>query len=71
MASAFPQDPLDAEEAAITRRFEVQDRSINGRTLDGDRIDEVVRVGDTEVWEVVNLDRFPHNWHVRAAKARL
>ncbi|GEN81463.1 copper oxidase [Actinotalea fermentans ATCC 43279 = JCM 9966 = DSM 3133] len=59
-----PGDAVDPDDAAVTRRFEVQDRSINGRTMDMDRIDETVHVGDTEIWEVTNLDRFPHNWHV-------
>ncbi|MBO3085471.1 multicopper oxidase family protein [Cellulomonas fengjieae] len=57
-------DTVDADDAAVTRRFAIQDRSINGRTMDMDRIDETVRVGDTEIWEVTNLDLFPHNWHV-------
>ena len=57
-------DTVSARDAAVTRSFEVQDRSINGRTMDMDRIDEVVRLGDTEIWEVTNRDLFPHNWHV-------
>lgn len=47
-----------------TRTFAVQNREINGRRMDIDRIDEVVQVDSTELWEVTNRDLFPHNWHV-------
>lgn len=52
------------QDADYTRAFEVQDRDINGRRMDMDRIDEVMQVDTTELWEVTNLDLFPHNWHV-------
>lgn len=55
---------FEASDADVERVFEVQDRSINGRTMDMDRIDEVMQVDTTELWTVTNLDRFPHNWHV-------
>lgn len=64
LRSVEPADVLDPDAAVVTRTFDVQGRAINGRTMDMDRIDEVVRVGDTEIWEVTNLDLFPHNWHV-------
>jgi hypothetical protein len=32
--------------------------------MDPGRIDEVVEVGTTEIWEVRSLDAFPHNFHV-------
>ncbi|MDR7187173.1 FtsP/CotA-like multicopper oxidase with cupredoxin domain [Microbacterium trichothecenolyticum] len=47
-----------------TRTFAVQNREINGRRMDVNRIDEVVQVDSTELWEVTNRDLFPHNWHV-------
>ena len=69
-----PSSPLAAQfdaveryspaEADATRRFEVQNREINGRRMDMGRIDEVMRLNTTEVWEVTNRDLFPHNWHV-------
>ena len=51
-------------DAEVIRTFDVQGRDINGRRMDPGRIDEVVSVGTTEMWEVTNLDLFPHNWHV-------
>lgn len=69
-----PSSPLAAQfdaveryspaEADATRRFEVQNREINGLRMDMGRIDEVMRLNTTEVWEVTNRDLFPHNWHV-------
>jgi FtsP/CotA-like multicopper oxidase with cupredoxin domain len=55
---------LDPSDATATRSFELQGREINGRRMDMGRIDEVVRVGTTEIWEVTNRDLFPHNFHV-------
>ena len=55
---------LDPAAAGVTRSFELQDRSINGAEMDMDRIDEVVTVDSTEIWEVRSADLFPHNWHV-------
>jgi FtsP/CotA-like multicopper oxidase with cupredoxin domain len=60
--SAEPRTPAAA--ATVTRRFELQGREINGRKMAMDRIDEQVRLGDTEIWEVTSRDRFPHNFHV-------
>jgi FtsP/CotA-like multicopper oxidase with cupredoxin domain len=46
------------------RTFELAGRSINGQKMDMGRIDEVVELGDTEVWEVRNVDGGYHNFHV-------
>ncbi|MDP2710621.1 MAG: multicopper oxidase domain-containing protein [Solirubrobacteraceae bacterium] len=51
--------------AARTRRFELSgSASINGRRMDMDRIDDVVALGSTEIWEVHNRAGIPHNFHV-------
>jgi FtsP/CotA-like multicopper oxidase with cupredoxin domain len=54
----------EASEAVVTRSFELLDRDINGKRMDMNRIDEVVRVGTSEIWEVTNRNPFPHNFHV-------
>lgn len=46
------------------RTFDVQNREINGLRMDMNRIDEVMQVDSTELWNVTNRDLFPHNWHV-------
>ena len=56
--------PLTAGSASRTRRFELGDNRINGRSMDMGRIDEVVTVDATEVWEVRNGHTRPHNFHV-------
>ncbi|MFC0680085.1 multicopper oxidase family protein [Lysobacter korlensis] len=64
VADAFDSFGIDSFDATRTRAFEVQNREINGRRMAMDRIDEVIELGTTEIWEVTNRDGFPHNWHV-------
>jgi FtsP/CotA-like multicopper oxidase with cupredoxin domain len=54
----------DEGAASVTRSFTLQGREINGRKMDVDRIDEIVTLGATEIWEVRNRNPFPHNFHV-------
>jgi suppressor of ftsI len=37
---------------------------INGRVMDESRVDEMVRLGDTEEWTIVNTDQQFHNFHI-------
>jgi FtsP/CotA-like multicopper oxidase with cupredoxin domain len=64
---------LPAEnEAAEVRRFELSGQgSINGRSMEMTRIDEVVEVGTTEVWEVKNASGTPHNFHPHDIRFRV
>ncbi|HSI80976.1 MAG TPA: multicopper oxidase domain-containing protein [Solirubrobacterales bacterium] len=55
---------LDPGDAAVTREFELRSRRINGEEMDIERIDEVVEVDTTEVWEVENGHGQPHTFHV-------
>jgi FtsP/CotA-like multicopper oxidase with cupredoxin domain len=68
-----PSEPVAAElsdfgraeaDATVTRTFELDGRKINGASMDMNRIDETVTVGNTEIWEVRNLNLSPHNFHV-------
>ncbi|NLE82304.1 MAG: multicopper oxidase domain-containing protein, partial [Rhodococcus sp.] len=55
----------DLGEPERTRKFELNgSRSINGKEMDMSRIDEVVTLGTTEVWEVRNVSGEIHNFHV-------
>jgi FtsP/CotA-like multicopper oxidase with cupredoxin domain len=56
-------DRPDPDEAAATRSFRLGNSNINGRDMDMDRVDEVVTVGTTEIWEVTNGDGNPHSFH--------
>ena len=55
---------LDPRSAATVREFRLSGTNINGRDMDMRRIDEVVTVGTTEIWEVRNADEQVHNFHV-------
>lgn len=55
---------IDPAIATVTRRFELQGREINGRRMEMDRIDDVVEVETTEIWEVTNRNPYPHNFHI-------
>ena len=57
-------DTLKESEAAQQRGFELSNDRINNESMDMDRIDEVVTIDSTEVWEVWNGHRQPHNFHV-------
>jgi blue copper oxidase len=64
-------DPLRAEAAVRTRRFELSGTSINGKEMDLDRIDAVVETGTTEIWEVSNASGTPHNFHPHDVRFRV
>jgi FtsP/CotA-like multicopper oxidase with cupredoxin domain len=57
-------DRLDPATARQTRTFRLSGTSINGERMDMGRVDEVVEVDTTEVWEVSNEDGQAHNFHV-------
>ena len=44
---------------------------INGKTMDMGRIDEVVRLGDVEIWEVTNRGAQPHPLHVHLVQFQI
>jgi len=39
---------------------------INGKSMDVHRIDETIKLNDTEIWEVTNHSDLPHPFHVHA-----
>ena len=55
---------LDPADAAETRHFELRSRRINGNEMNRNRIDEVVTVDTTEIWQVENGHGQIHNFHV-------
>ena len=63
---------LAEDEAAEVRRFELSGQgSINGRSMDMERIDQVVPPGTTEVWEVENASGTAHNFHPHDIRFRV
>ncbi len=61
----------DEAAATNTRVFRVQGRAINGRPMQMARIDFAIPVDTTEIWEVSNQDRQPHNFHVHNVQFRV
>lgn len=64
-------DALHEADAARTRTFALEEREINGKTMDMSRIDEVVHVGDTEIWEVRSTQPIPHSFHIHDVQFRI
>jgi suppressor of ftsI len=66
------QAPLPEVEGAPERRFSLSGQgSINGRSMDMERIDEVVRSGATEIWEVENASGTAHSFHPHDVRFRV
>jgi FtsP/CotA-like multicopper oxidase with cupredoxin domain len=66
-----PPPDLDPTDARVTRTFRMGDMNINGASMDMGRIDEVVEVDSTEIWEVSNADGVPHSFHVHDVQFRV
>jgi FtsP/CotA-like multicopper oxidase with cupredoxin domain len=63
--------PAAGDRVARTLTLTLEGRQINGRTMDMSRIDQVVEVGTSEIWEVRNQNPFPHNFHVHDQQFRV
>ena len=75
-------DRPDPSQAVGTRRFVLQmgmggmmmggaSFMINGKSMDMDRIDETVRVGTTEIWQIENASMMPHPFHIHDVQFRI
>jgi FtsP/CotA-like multicopper oxidase with cupredoxin domain len=58
-------------DATAERRFELDGTQINQREMDPGRIDEVVDLGATEVWNVRNNMALPHSFDVHDVQFQL
>ena len=68
-ASLVSINRLQKGQAARTRPFVLEmgfsgPMKINGKSMDMDRIDETIKLNDTEIWEVTNHSDRPHPFHV-------
>lgn len=58
--------------AAPTRTIELSSpTTLDAKKMDLGRVDQVVTVGDTEVWEVRNADGTPHSFHIHDVQFRV
>ena len=77
---------LDPRTAAVKRRFVLQMRmgpgmmmgggnterfAINGKSMDMNRIDETIKLGDTEIWEIVNMSPMSHPFHIHMVQFQI
>ena len=63
-----PAPGVPVADSHVDRRFELSGRRINDLSMDMSRVDEVVELGSTEVWEVHNRDGIYHNFHVHGVQ---
>jgi len=72
----------DPSNAIRTRRFIMEMRmggmmmgggafSINGKTMDINRIDETVRINTTEIWQIDNASMMAHPFHIHDVQFRI
>jgi FtsP/CotA-like multicopper oxidase with cupredoxin domain len=64
----LPEPDLSAVDT--TRSFRVSSRTINGLSMDMNRIDARVRPGSVEIWEVEGI-AVPHNLHLHGVQFRI
>ena len=66
-----PQERPPLSEVDRVRRFELGNREINDRKMDMARIDQVIELGMTEIWEVENTTGTPHSFHPHDVRFRI
>lgn len=65
-------DDLSATVCTKTRQFLLDfDQTINGKKMDPLRVDEVVRAGDTEIWEIINRSGVYHTFHIHGVQFQI
>ena len=73
-------EPISPATAARTRIIELQTsplardghhHHINGKVFDMHRVDEGVRAGETEIWEVRNTHIMPHPFHMHGVQFQI
>jgi len=63
----FTFTPIDPATADQTRQFALKTMEgffINNKTMDMNRIDNEVRLGDTEIWEITSVSSVAHPFHI-------
>ena len=59
---------LGEGDAVETRRFTLDARTINNKTMDHARVDQIVKKGDIEIWTIDNQSPFYHPFHVHGVQ---
>ncbi|MBC2582038.1 multicopper oxidase family protein [Clostridium sp. DJ247] len=72
-------EKLSQESVSTTRKFDLQGMgnmvTINGKKMDMNRIDEKVKLNDTEIWEINNIgdmmDGMSHPFHIHGVQFQI
>ena len=66
-------EPLSSTSAVRKRRFilDPRNRSINGKKMDHQYVNEVVHSGDVEIWEIINLSGTFHPFHIHGVQFQI
>lgn len=62
---------LERSQAVKERDFSLTSQTINNRQMDMSRIDATVTKDSVEIWNVVNNDGLPHNFHLHDVQFQL
>ena len=78
VTEALPQllnsiELIPATSAVRTRRFILnpRNRTINGKGMDHQYINEVIHSGDVEIWEIINLSGTYHPFHIHGVQFQI
>jgi FtsP/CotA-like multicopper oxidase with cupredoxin domain len=66
-------EPLPSASAVRTRRFilDPNNRSIDGKEMDHQYVNEVIHSGDVEIWEIINLSGVYHPFHIHGVQFQI
>jgi bilirubin oxidase len=62
---------FDEQDAVTTRRFVLEAFTINGKRMDHGRIDQIVKTGDVEIWELTNNSPIYHPFHIHGVQFQI
>ena len=62
---------FDEQDAVTTRHFVLEAFTINGKRMDHERIDQIVKTGDVEIWELTNNSPIYHPFHIHGVQFQI
>jgi len=65
---------LSIDHAGLTEYSGTEDRSvfmIDGQVMDENRVDQTIKLGNTEEWTLINTDQQYHSFHIQQTAFRV
>ena len=62
---------LDPNAVTTSRTFSLEASTINGKSMDHGRVDEIVQTGSTEIWEIKNQSAIFHPFHIHGVQFQI